>query len=164
MAHLEFSQATVVDLVSIIALLADDPLGNQREKFEQPLPISYQQAFRQINDNPSSQLIVGKDQQKVIAVAQIDFITYLTYQGGKRAQIEGVRVDKHYRQQGVGKQLFDYIIALAKSAGCHMVQLTSNSQRPQAQAFYQQLGFVASHTGFKLKLKDSATGDDAHAL
>ena len=33
-----------------------------------------------------------------------------------------------------------------------MVQLTSNTQRPEALKFYEQLGFQPSHVGFKLYL------------
>jgi hypothetical protein len=32
------------------------------------------------------------------------------------------------------------------------VQLTSNKQRKDAHRFYERLGFVASHEGFKLAL------------
>jgi hypothetical protein len=37
------------------------------------------------------------------------------------------------------------------------VQLTTNRQRPDAQRFYEKLGFVPSHVGMKLKL-DGQTG------
>lgn len=31
----------------------------------------------------------------------------MTYQGGKRAQIEGVRVDNNVRGQGIGKAMIE---------------------------------------------------------
>jgi hypothetical protein len=34
------------------------------------------------------------------------------------------------------------------------VQLTSDKSRPDAQRFYERLGFVASHVGMKLALDD----------
>jgi ribosomal protein S18 acetylase RimI-like enzyme len=37
---------------------------------------------------------------------QLSFIQYLTYQGGVRAQIEGVRVHKEHRGVGIGKAIF----------------------------------------------------------
>ena len=40
--------ATREDLPSIVRLLADDELGSQREKYEEPLPQSYTAAFEQI--------------------------------------------------------------------------------------------------------------------
>jgi hypothetical protein len=43
-------------------------------------------------------------------------------------------------------------LTIATINGEHMVQLTSDKQRPDAIRFYQGLGFVASHEGMKLKL------------
>lgn len=40
----------------------------------------------------------------------------------------------------------------ARQRGCHMVQLTSDTLRPDAIRFYETLGFVASHEGMKLHL------------
>lgn len=36
--------------------------------------------------------------------------------------------------------------------GCALVQLTSDNVRTDAHRFYERLGFVASHTGFKIQL------------
>ncbi|MDF1654834.1 MAG: GNAT family N-acetyltransferase [Coxiellaceae bacterium] len=149
---IEFTTATEQDVDAIVAMLADDELGSKRENYQQPLPGSYQRAFYHIDKNPNGRLVVAKINKQVVAVAQIDFITYLTYQGGARAQIEGVRVHKDFRSHGIGQQLFQHLIDLAKQRGCHMVQLTTNKQRPDAYRFYEQLGFVGSHEGFKLIL------------
>ena len=83
-----------------------------------------------------------------------NFIANLTYQGGVRAQIEGVRIHKDYRSQGIGKRLFKHLIEMAKQHGCHLVQLTTDKSRPDAFRFYEQLGFVNSHDGFKLHVKE----------
>ncbi|MDF1795025.1 MAG: GNAT family N-acetyltransferase [Coxiellaceae bacterium] len=146
----KFTNATQQDVDAIVAMLADDDLGSTRENYQQPLPESYQKAFDAINQNPNAHLIVAKINDRVVAVAQIDFIIYLTYRGGARAQIEGVRVHKDFRSHGIGQKLFEYLIELAKQHGCHMVQLTTNKQRSVAYKFYEQLGFVNSHEGFKL--------------
>jgi GNAT superfamily N-acetyltransferase len=47
-----------------------------------------------------------------------------------------------------------WAIDYAKSKGCHMVQLTTDKSRPQAKAFYEALGFTASHEGMKLHLRN----------
>jgi hypothetical protein len=39
-------------------LLADDPLGATRERFENPLPVSYQKAFDLIDQDPNNELLV----------------------------------------------------------------------------------------------------------
>ena len=83
---------------------------------------------------------------------QLTFIPYLTHQGTWRALIEGVRVHKDCRGQGVGRAMFEWAIERARQRGCRMVQLTTAKTRPDALRFYQQLGFVASHEGMKLHL------------
>lgn len=153
MTDIEIKQASESDLDAIVEMLADDDLGAKREHFSHPLPKAYKTAFDAINHNKNAKLIVAKKHEHVIGVAQIDFITYLTYQGGTRAQIEGVRVHKNYRSQSIGKRLFEYLINLAKQRGCHMVQLTTNKERTNAFHFYESLGFVNSHAGFKLILE-----------
>lgn len=148
-----FRQAIAADLLDIIKMLADDPLGHQRENTIEPLCQGYHQAFKHINDDPNNLLIVAVLQQQIIAVMQLTFIPNLTYQGSWRALIEGVRVAKEYRSQGVGKALFEYAIERARKHGCRLLQLTTDRQRPEALVFYERLGFKASHHGLKLQLK-----------
>jgi GNAT superfamily N-acetyltransferase len=83
---------------------------------------------------------------------QLTYIPQLTYQGGWRALIEGVRIARAERSQGLGRQMFEWAIGRARARGCHMVQLTTDKARPDALRFYQALGFVASHDGMKLHL------------
>jgi len=145
-----FSTAKASELDEIVAMIADDDLGVQREKYISPLPDSYMMAFTTITNDPNAYLIIAKHDCKIIGVAQVNIITYLTYQGGKRAQIEGVRIRKEYRNQGVGKDLFVYLINFSRKVGCHLVQLTTDKQRKDAYKFYENLGFIHSHHGFKL--------------
>lgn len=147
---MNFRIANQSDVFKIVALLANDQLGKKRERFEEPLPDTYYKAFERINADPNQELYVVEDQMKVIGVAQISFITYLTYQGGTRAQIEGVRIDESYRGEGIGKRLFEFLIERAKTKGSHVVQLTTDKKRPEALRFYENLGFIASHEGMKL--------------
>ena len=150
-----FSKADESELEAIIALLADDPLGSSRETYDDSLPDSYRNAFKIIQADPNARLIVAKNKDIIVGIAQINFIAHLTYQGGTRAQIEGVRIHKDYRSKGIGKQLFEYLISLAKERGCHLVQLTTDKSRPAALEFYEGLGFKQSHIGLKLHLKET---------
>lgn len=45
---MEFRKASEEDLHLIVRLLADDELGSQRERFEEPLPAAYYEAFNDI--------------------------------------------------------------------------------------------------------------------
>ncbi|MPY73686.1 MAG: GNAT family N-acetyltransferase [Alphaproteobacteria bacterium] len=149
---ISFRDAAREDLPKIVGLLANDPLGSKRERFEDPLPDCYSRAFDAIAADPNNRLIVVEHDGAVIGTLQLTFIPNMTYQGGIRAQIEGVRVDDAYRSRQIGKRLFEWTIAEARRHGCHMVQLTADKTRPDAHRFYESLGFAASHVGMKLYL------------
>jgi GNAT superfamily N-acetyltransferase len=150
---MKFRNAIEADLITLVHMLADDPLGAQRENSELPLNDSYNNAFAAIDQDLNNELIVVEQDQQIIGMLQLTFIPYLTYQGSWRCLIEGVRVHKSHRGQGVGKLFFQWAIERAKQRQCQWVQLTSDKQRPDAIRFYENLGFVASHEGFKLKLQ-----------
>ena len=148
----QFRNATEKDLPDIVTMLADDPLGTQRERPDSPLPESYYTAFRVIESDPHNELVVAMMGSAVVGVLQLTFIPSLTYQGGWRAQIEGVRVASTHRSLGIGRMMFQWAIARARERQCRLVQLTTNKARPDALHFYEKLGFVASHEGMKLHL------------
>ncbi len=149
---LDFREATANDIATLVQMLADDPLGAKRENYELPLPEVYLKAFEAIDKDPNNELIVAKSGETIVGFMQLTFIPYLTYQGGWRATVEGVRVNKQFRSQGVGKQLFEWGINRANERGCHLFQLTTDKQRPDAIKFYESLGFKATHEGMKLHL------------
>jgi GNAT superfamily N-acetyltransferase len=93
---------------------------------------------------------VVDEENQVVGVFQMTFIPYLTYQGGIRAQIEGVRVHKDHRGLGIGKIIFEWAIRRAKERNAHLLQLTTDKKRPDAIRFYESLGFKATHEGMKM--------------
>ncbi len=150
--NIQFRQASAADLPALVQMLADDPLGATREDPGKPLNPAYLNSFQHIDQDPNNELIVAAHAHDLVAMLQLTFIPYLTHTGSWRCLIEGVRVKRNHRGQGLGQQLFDWAINRARQRGCQLVQLTSDKQRPGAIRFYQNLGFVASHEGFKLKL------------
>lgn len=144
--------ARAADLPAVVAMLADDPLGVGRERYADPLPEPYLAAFAAIGAQAGNAVLVAERAGAVLGCLQLVFIPHLTRLGMMRAQIEGVRVARAARGQGIGEALMAEAIARARAAGCGLVQLTTDVSRPEAQRFYQRLGFVASHIGMKLPL------------
>lgn len=144
--------ATSQDLPAIVRMLADDDLGSKREDASIPLSPSYTMAFEAIENDPNNELMVAVAEDQVVGVLQITFIPYLTYQGGWRALIEGVRVSRETRSTGIGRTMFEWAIRRARERGCILAQLTTDKLRPDALRFYERLGFKASHEGMKLQL------------
>ena len=149
-SKITFRIATEKDLNEVIQLICDDPLGSTREIYSEPLAPEYIQAFHDILADPNNELIVGELQGKVIAVLQLTVIPNLTLKGSKRGLIEGVRVASRFRGQGIGRLLFQFTLERARQRGCQLAQLTSNKSRKEAIKFYSDLGFQASHEGFKI--------------
>lgn len=148
-----FRNARPEDLPAIVRLLADDDLGSQRERYEEPLPASYYTAFEQIAADPNHQLIVAESSGNVIGTLHLMFLPSISFQGGLRAQVESVRVDKECRNLGIGSRMMEWTIERARQRGAHVIQLTSHLSRKDAHRFYEKLGFKGSHLGMKLDLK-----------
>ena len=145
------------DLEAIVRLLADDPLGATRERSGGDLA-AYRDAFREISADPAHEILVLEIAGTVAGVLQLSFLRCLTHGGGRRAQIEGVRIAAARRGVGLGELLVADAIRRARAAGCHLVQLTTDRRRPLAHTFYERLGFVDSHHGMKLDLAAGESG------
>lgn len=152
-------RAGAADVAAIVALLADDDLGQQREPVADPLPSSYRRAFADIDRDPAHLLVVAEREGTVVATLHLTFLRYLTYGGGLRAQIEAVRVAREARGTGLGRELVAWAIDRARERGAHLVQLTTDTRRPDAQRFYASLGFATTHVGMKLHLADGGAHD-----
>ena len=150
--ELDFREATKSDIPELVQLLADDPLGSQREDLSTPLNQRYMNAFQSIDADPNNELVVVQANGEVAGMLQLTFIPYLTHTGSWRCLIEGVRIATAYRGKGLGTKVFQWAIERAKERNCTIVQLTSDKQRADAIRFYISLGFEASHEGFKLKI------------
>lgn len=152
MTDLHFRKARANDLPAIIAMLADDALGRTRERVSDPPDRAYTDAFRAINDDPNQLLAVVEREGVIVGCLQITFIPGLSRLGLWRGQIESVRIASDARGGGLGRAMFEWAITTCRERGCGLVQLTSDKQRPDTIAFYEQLGFKASHEGLKLEL------------
>jgi len=142
-------RAVVADVPEIVELLAADQLGAARDGGDLAV---YYRAFEAIDADPAQLLVVLDSPDAVVGTMQLTFIPGMARRGGLRAQIEAVRVHEAGRSQGLGGRMFDWAIAEARRRGCSLVQLTTDKSRADAHRFYDRLGFVASHEGFKLHL------------
>lgn len=150
--------ATADDLPVIVALLRDDRLGATRERAPDPTDgtdalAPYRDAFAEIARDPQHEILVLEVDGAVAGVLQLSFLRHLTHEGGRRAQIEGVRIDSARRGAGLGRVLIGDAVRRARERGCHLVQLTTDRRRPDALAFYERLGFADTHHGMKLSLR-----------
>lgn len=151
---MQIRRAVLSDLESIVMLLAEDPLGQTREDSKLPLSRQYLDAFTAIEEDKNQLLVVGIEDETVIACLQISFIPGLSRLGMWRGQIESVRVGAKYRGKGIGRMLFQWSIEQCRKRACGIIQLTTDKARPEALRFYESLGFVSSHEGMKMLLSN----------
>lgn len=150
MGDLEIRAAALDDLPAIVGMLADDPLGSQRESPDDLAP--YRTAFERLAGDPNQRLVVAVRAGRVVGTLQLTIIPGLSRRGATRSVIEGVRVHAEERGSGLGTRFIEWAVDESRRQGCQLVQLTSDTARTDAHRFYERLGFVASHVGFKLHL------------
>ncbi|MYW63966.1 GNAT family N-acetyltransferase [Streptomyces sp. SID8379] len=150
MGDLEIRPAAAEDVPAIVAMLADDPLGARRESPDDLTP--YLAAHARLATDPNQHLVVAVRDGRVVGTLQLTVIPGLSRKGSTRSIIEGVRIHSDERGSGLGTQLITWAVDESRRQGCQLVQLTSDVTRTDAHRFYERLGFVASHVGFKLQL------------
>ncbi|WP_314224769.1 GNAT family N-acetyltransferase [Streptomyces zaehneri] len=150
MGDLEIRAAVAEDIPAIVGMLADDPLGAQRESPDDLSP--YLTALERLTADPNQRLVVAVREGQVVGTLQLTIVPGLSRRGSTRSIIEGVRVHADERGSGLGTRFIEWAIQESRRENCQLVQLTSDSTRTDAHRFYERLGFVASHVGFKLQL------------
>ncbi len=147
-----FRLATLADLPTVLALLADDALARERSGYAVEVSPAVRAAFDEISADPNNELLVGEREGEVIACLQLTYIPGLSRGGMRRALVEAVRVRADLRGQRIGEQLMEEAMARARARGCGLIQLTTDKRREAAHRFYARLGFEASHEGMKRPL------------
>ncbi|MGW7431247.1 GNAT family N-acetyltransferase [Streptomyces sp. NPDC054861] len=150
MSDLEIRPATAEDIPAIVAMLADDALGAQRESPDDLTP--YTAAFQRLAQDPNQHLVVAARGGRTVGTLQLTVIPGLSRKGTIRSIIEAVRIHSDERGSGLGTELITWAVEESRRQGCALVQLTSDATRTDAHRFYERLGFEASHLGFKRNL------------
>lgn len=152
MSALVLRDAVPQDLPVILALLAEDTIPPDRES--DPGDPRYLAAFEAIDADPNQRLIAAELDGRLIGTMQLTFLPGLSFRGSWRGLIEAVRIATDLRGQKLGEQMILWAVEQCRARDCKLVQLTSSASRTAAHRFYARLGFVQSHVGMKLHLRD----------
>lgn len=149
------------DLDALMELLADDSVSRSRGDVASDEDVAaYAAGLRAVTRDPSNVVVVverrpagGAEEgpgSDVIGMLQLTAIPGLARRGALRLLVEAVRIAATERGNGIGGAVMEWVKGpAAESTGAGLVQLTSDARRSDAHRFYQRLGFVASHVGFK---------------
>lgn len=144
-------RAATADTDAVIALLADDPIsatrGDVASDVDRP---AYEAALAEILADGSNDLLVVELDGVVVGTLQLTSIPGMARRGARRLLVEAVRVRSDLRSSGIGSAMMRWVSDEAAPAlDAAMVQLTSDAARVDAHRFYERLGYVGSHRGFK---------------
>ncbi len=137
-------------------LLSDDPISAARgDRAEESDTAAYLSALKDLmSDSSNEVLLVVNDVDEPIATMQLTRIPGLSRRGSTRLLVEAVRVRSSERSSGIGSAMLRWVTTTAAAATrASLVQLTSDQKREDAHRFYERLGFVGSHRGFKFHVE-----------
>jgi GNAT superfamily N-acetyltransferase len=149
---LTYRKAAEADLPFIVKLLSDDAVRATDDRPEEPFHPRYVTALRELAADPNQMMMVALLDGETVGTIQLTFIPGLAALGSKRCLVEAVHIVPAHRGKGLGTQMMQWAVAQARERDCGMVQLTSNKKRLDAHRFYERLGFLKSHEGFKYYL------------
>jgi GNAT superfamily N-acetyltransferase len=155
-ANLTLRRASEDDLCAIMRLLSDDPISASRgDKADEADADAYRSALTElIADTSNEVLVVADGSDEPVATMQLTRIPGMARRGSTRLLIEAVRVRNDQRSSGIGSAMMRWVTETAAPAiDASLVQLTSDEARTDAHRFYERLGFVGSHRGFKFRVE-----------
>ena len=110
-----------------------------------------------IADSEASTLLIARDDEDDGKILGSMTLAMFRIPTGLRAWIEDVVVDESARGKGVGQQLNERALQIARAAGAKTVDLTSRPSREAANRLYKRIGFVARETNvYRYAMEDSS--------
>ena len=146
---LTYRHAAPSDLPRLIALIADGVIVATDDDPADAMHADYVEALAAITADPNQEMFVVEQDGETVACFQLSYLPGLMRRGMWRGQIELVHVSETKRNRGIGGEMMRWALEHCRERGCGMVQLTSNKKRVDAHRFYERLGFLKSHEGFK---------------
>jgi len=102
-----------------------------------------EEKIRILLDHPDEKLLVYEYDGKVVALISIHFIIQLALKGDF-ARISYFAVDKAIRSNGIGREIEEHCVCLAKDRKCDRIEVHCHSRRLDTHRFYYRQGFVES--------------------
>jgi GNAT superfamily N-acetyltransferase len=141
-------QATAADLPGVLSLHSQPAIDNGNVLSIQ----NAEQLFAQFSHYPNYRLFVACDDQTVLGTFSMLIMHNLAHQGAPSAVVEDVVVSDAHQSQGIGRNMMNHAMTLAREVGCYKLVLSSNQKRERAHAFYESLGFQRHGFSFTVEI------------
>ncbi|MBT3541662.1 MAG: GNAT family N-acetyltransferase [Opitutae bacterium] len=99
--------------------------------------------LQKLTNSECTRLYVAKEDDTIFGMLSLVVFSIPT---GTKAWIEDVVVDERARGKGVGKELMNHALNVAKELGAKSADLTSRPSREAANKLYQAIGFEGRET------------------
>ena len=107
--------------------------------------------WEQLKLYPGSDIFVVCVDDRLVASCTLVIVPNLTRGGAPYALIENVVTHADHRRRGYAKAVLDTAVATAWRCGCYKAMLLTGSKDPGTLAFYRDVGFEQSKTGFQVR-------------
>jgi ribosomal protein S18 acetylase RimI-like enzyme len=102
--------------------------------------VSLRTVFDRAVASESQAYLCATENQRVIGFGSLTVKNNLWHEG-YLGHVDELVVDGEYRGRGIGTQLLEHLVVLARQRGCSRVELDSAFHRKQAHQFYERHGF-----------------------
>jgi ribosomal protein S18 acetylase RimI-like enzyme len=133
------------DIPLVLGLLYE--LGRPKPQTDSDLDSFRNLVKKQISDFDKTILVAELNDVNVVGMVSVIFLPRLN-QIRPEMYIPELIVTERYRNQGIGTDLINSCISLAKQKECQKIRLESGIQRKKAHQFYINLGFESNSLSF----------------
>jgi len=137
------------DIPIILGLLYD--LGRPKPQTDSDVDTFRKLVKKYVKDSDKTIFVAEIDDMKILGMVSVMFLPRLNH-ATLEMYIPELVVIESYQNQGIGKKLINFCIALAQEKKCHRIRLESGNQRLTSHQFYKHLGFEQSAQSFTKNL------------
>lgn len=141
MPEIKIKPAELADIPALCQLL--NQLFSQEREFV-PDESAQTRGLNKIISEPGiGQILVARNAQHIVGMVSLLY-TVSTALGERVALLEDMVINAEQRGNGLGSQLMEAAISLARQQGCRRITLLTDQDNEVAQRFYQKQGFTVS--------------------
>ncbi|HEY0109881.1 MAG TPA: GNAT family N-acetyltransferase [Fibrella sp.] len=112
---------------------------------------AFEQIFQANLTNPAVRYVIAEADTVPVGFLSCH-VQQLLHHAGAVGEIQEMYVLPAWRSQGVGQQLVEHLVAIARSEGWINLEVTSNRRRTRTHEFYERLGFANTHVKLVMPL------------
>ena len=149
MENITIKEASKNDIPIILGLLYE--LGRPKPQKDSQVDSFRKLTKKYLTDSDKQILVAVLDDTRIVGMVSMIFLSRLN-RDSLELYIPELVVVKEYQNRGMGKQLINSCIEIAKKKNCHRIRLESGNQRIESHNFYKHLGFEQYAQSFTLNV------------